>query len=115
MFCSVGAGVYKCVARNCQTRNPPVRSGRVFLEVQVLGQKLKPSHTPKPKVAVGVERAEAAAIGAPREAGAAGPTAAAQHTVAPRCRSGWISCSWLTIRRPIPIPTPLIHNPSHVV
>src|ERR1035437_2726421 len=83
---------------------------------RVKEQKLKPPHTPEPEVAAGEERvADLGARGATRVVGVADPVAAAQHTLAPSSRSSWISSGWLTIRRPIPVPTPLIHIPSHVV
>src|ERR1700677_991647 len=79
-------------------------------------QKLKPPHTTEPED-VDVERRVVGevAIGAPRVVGVDDPEAAARNAVGPRCRACWISSSWLTIRRPIPIPTPLHDIPSHVV
>src|SRR5208282_378755 len=84
---------------------------------RVKEQKLKPPHTTEPEadVAVAAVRVVVAAIGAPRVVGVVVPIAAAQNTVAPRCRACWISSSGLTIRRPIPIPTPLRYIPRHVV
>src|ERR1035441_3070938 len=74
---------------------------------RVKGQKLKPPHTTEPKEVVVEVRVEAVAIGAPRAEGAEAKKAAAQNTDAPCGRACRISSCWLTIRRPIPIPTPL--------
>src|SRR5208282_68331 len=95
------------------SRQPPGhrQEGRRMKE-----ENLRPPHTTKPKGVAGIRREAAeAASGAMRGFSALLPKAAAQKTVAPRCRSGWISSSWLTIRRPIPIPTPLPQISCHVV
>src|ERR1035441_2754496 len=74
-----------------------------------------PPHTTEPDVVGADAQAAAAAKGAPRAVGEAGPIAASAHTQASGCRSGWICGRGLTIGRPIPIPAPLIHVARHVV
>ena len=97
-------------------RPAEILRSRVQKVQRVKEQKLKPPHTTKPNVAGAEARVAVAAIGAPRVVGVEVPSAAAQHTPAPRCRprcrSAWITTSCI---RPIPIPTPLPHIPSHVV
>jgi hypothetical protein len=79
-------------------------------------QQLKPPHAMKANVEVGVVWLVGVASGAPRVGGVGVPVAAPQHTEkARRYRSGWVLSRWLTIRRPIPIPTPRKHIPSHIV
>ena len=51
---------------------------------QRIKQKLKPPHTTEPNAVAGIDRVAVAAKGAPRDVGADGPNAAAQHTEA-RC------------------------------
>src|ERR1017187_3224832 len=74
---------------------------------------LKPPPTTKPDVAVGNGGEAIEAIGATRAAGIAVPMATPQDTVIPGGRAARIGAT--RIRRPIPIPTPLEHIPSHVV
>src|ERR1035438_2394316 len=77
-----------------------------------------PPHTTKPVGVGGAERVEDVAIGAPRADGGIVPNAAAQHPRVPCSRSGWSGWVYsrrLPIRRPIPIPAPLQHIPSHIV
>src|ERR1035437_4956752 len=83
---------------------------------RVKEQKLKPLHTTKAFAVVGEARDVVAAKGATRDAGVVGPIAAAQNTVAQwPGRSRWVIRRGLSIRRRIPIPTPLIDIPRHVV
>ena len=89
---------------------------RIAQDPTVTDYRLKPPHTPEPNVQGGAGRAAAAAIGAPRVVNTVDPTAAAQHPAAQwPDRSPWIRIGGLTIRRRIPIPTPLSHIPRHVV